>query len=93
MLLEELRRGAGSRRGLAHVDAVLGAASERADVAPNVDFALGALGHVAGMAHEAGEAIFTVSRMAGWVAHAIEEYEEAPLRFRARAVPRPRTEP
>lgn len=92
-LLEELRRGAGSRRGLAQVEAVLAAAAERAEVAPNVDFALGALGHVAGMAHEAGEAIFTVSRMAGWVAHAIEEYEEAPLRFRARAVPRPRTEP
>ena len=91
-LLDELRDGAGSRRGMGHVEAVLTAARQRAEVAPNVDFALGALGHVADLAPESGEVIFTVSRMAGWIAHAIEEYEEAPLRFRARAVPRPRKE-
>jgi citrate synthase len=26
-----------------------------------------------------------VSRLAGWAAHVIEEYDEAPLRFRPRA--------
>jgi citrate synthase len=36
----------------------------------------------------AGETIFTIARAAGWIAHAIEEYEEPPLRFRARAIPR-----
>jgi citrate synthase len=92
-LLDELRRAVRSRRGMGPVESVLAAAQQRAEVAPNVDFALGALGHVAGMAPESGEVIFTVARMAGWVAHAIEEYGEAPLRFRARAVPRPRGEP
>ena len=33
-----------------------------------------------------GETVFTVSRMAGWIAHYVEELGEAPLRFRARAV-------
>jgi citrate synthase len=47
------------------------------------------LAQVAGMPVEAGEAIFTIARTAGWLAHAIEEYGEAPLRFRARAVGRP----
>jgi citrate synthase len=36
----------------------------------------------------AGETIFTIARTAGWIAHAIEEYAEPPVRFRARAVAR-----
>jgi citrate synthase len=53
---------------------------------PNVDFALGALAFATQMPLGATEAIFAVARTAGWVAHALEEYGEAPLRFRARAV-------
>jgi citrate synthase len=34
---------------------------------------------------DAGEAVFAIARCAGWLAHAIEEYAEAPLRFRLRA--------
>ena len=34
----------------------------------------------------ATEAIFDIARIAGWIAHAIEEYGEAPLRFRTRAL-------
>jgi citrate synthase len=34
----------------------------------------------------ATEAIFVIARTAGWIAHALEEYGESPLRFRARAV-------
>jgi len=53
---------------------------------PNADFALGYLSTVAQMPATAGETIFTIARTAGWIAHAIEEYAEPPLRFRARAV-------
>src|SRR3984957_11375191 len=51
----------------------------------NVDFALGALTYTARMPAEAASAIFAVARVAGWVAHAAEEYDEPPLRFRGRA--------
>ncbi|MGD9794994.1 MAG: citrate synthase [Acidimicrobiia bacterium] len=61
---------------------VMGAQTGRA---PNVDFGLAALGHVAQMRPDAGQIIFTVARMAGWLGHAIEEYEQEPLRFRGRA--------
>ena len=53
---------------------------------PNVDFALGALSHVARMPPEAATAIFAVARTAGWIAHAAEEYAEPYVRFRGRAV-------
>jgi citrate synthase len=55
---------------------------------PNVDFALGALSHVARMPPEAATAIFAVARTAGWIAHAAEEYAEPYVRFRGRAVTR-----
>lgn len=52
---------------------------------PNVDFALAALTRAAGMPIGAGEAIFAISRTAGWLAHAIEEYRH-PTKLRLRAV-------
>ena len=51
---------------------------------PNADFALAALTEAHGMIPDAGEVIFAVARVAGWLAHAIEEYEHR-LRFRPRA--------
>lgn len=50
-----------------------------------VDFALGALTYLADMTPEAGEAVFAIARTVGWIAHALEEYSEEPLRFRFRA--------
>jgi citrate synthase len=36
------------------------------------------------MTRGAGEAIFAVARVAGWIAHALEEYDRAtPIRLRA----------
>jgi citrate synthase len=35
-----------------------------------------------GMPATAGETIFAVARTAGWIAHALEEYGERPLRMR-----------
>lgn len=56
----------------------------RTDSGPNIDLALGFLTWLAGMSAEAGEAIFAVSRCAGWLGHAMEEYQERPLRLRPR---------
>ena len=68
------------------LDAVLGVARSHGAAEPNVDFALGAMALVLKMPMGATEAIFATARTAGWLAHALEEYGEAPLRFRARAV-------
>jgi citrate synthase len=65
-------------------DAVLEVARAQGVAAPNVDFALAALSSRLGLPVGAGEAIFTVGRLAGWLAHALEEYaKRTPLRLRA----------
>ena len=69
-------------------DRLITIVQHRAKVEPNIDFALAMFTNAAGMAAAAGETIFTIARTAGWIAHAIEEVSEMPLRFRARAVPR-----
>ncbi|MFE7625952.1 citrate/2-methylcitrate synthase [Streptomyces sp. NPDC057509] len=48
----------------------------------NVDLALAVLSVASDMPAEAGETVFAVSRTAGWIAHALEEYGERPLRMR-----------
>ncbi len=53
---------------------------------PNVDLALAAIAWSTGMPADAGRTLFTVARVAGWVAHYLEELGERPLRYRARAV-------
>ncbi|HTI20148.1 MAG TPA: citrate synthase [Kutzneria sp.] len=63
---------------MATVDMVIVAA----DSFPNVDLALAALMHAYDMRPDAGETIFALARVAGWLAHAIEEYREPGLRFR-----------
>jgi citrate synthase len=72
-------------------DAVLAIARAQGLPPPNVDFALGVLARALRLPAGAGEAIFTVGRLAGWTAHALEEYAN-PTAFRQRAVytgPRP----
>jgi citrate synthase len=64
--------------------AILAVAAERDVPAPNVDFALAALVHAHGLRAGSAATIFTVARIAGIVAHALEEYEHR-LRFRPRA--------
>jgi citrate synthase len=68
------------------IDAVAAVASAGGAARPNVDFALGAIAYALEMPVGATEAIFATARTAGWIAHALEEYSEAPLRFRARAI-------
>lgn len=52
----------------------------------NIDAALGALGYAAAMEPGMTEAVFAVARTAGWLAHAYEEADEAPLRYRGRTL-------
>jgi citrate synthase len=66
----------------AALEGLTAAALKRDPRRPSIEFALGALVHACGMREDAGEAIFAVARTAGWIAHALEEYEEPGLRFR-----------
>jgi citrate synthase len=84
-LLGLLRTALGGSPQVATADALASAVRRRANTHPTIDFALAALGHATGMPPDAGEAIFTIARMAGWIAHALEEYQEPPLRFRPRS--------
>jgi citrate synthase len=63
-----------------------GTMRNRSGTHPNVDFALAAFTLHHGMRPDAGEAIFAVARTAGWLAHALEEYADRPLRFRPNGV-------
>ncbi|GIJ67463.1 citrate synthase [Virgisporangium ochraceum] len=80
-LLDALR-GAGVPMDL--TDAVLAEAGRRGLPAPNIDLALGAFSRAADMITGGGEAIFAIARTVGWLAHAVEEYEN-PTRLRLRA--------
>jgi citrate synthase len=84
-LLELLRAADVDRDRLATCEAVLEVLGQRAPVKPNVDFLLASIAFTTGMDAAAGEAIFAIARSAGWIAHALEEYDETPLRFRPRA--------
>lgn len=64
----------------------------------NSDLWLATLAHVLGWPAEAPELVFVIARMAGWLAHVMEEYEAAPLRYRIAGVyagvrPEPATGP
>ena len=74
VLLDMLRDCCGPHRRMAVIEAVIAATGERGLPAPNVDFMLASLAHLAGMQRGASEAIFGIARTAGWLAHAIEEY-------------------
>ncbi len=63
---------------------VVGTVSRERPLHANVDLALAALSVATEMPADAGEVIFAVARTAGWVAHALEEYAERPLRMRPR---------
>ena len=79
LLLDLLRRQYPQAPVLAAVDELI---AHAADTFPNIDLALAALAHAAGLRPDAGEAVFALARTVGWLAHAMEEYRESPLRFR-----------
>jgi citrate synthase len=70
---------------------VLATLTEQSVPPPNVDYALAVFTRALGLKPGAGEALFAVARLAGWLAHALEEYADR-SDFRMRAVyagPRP----
>jgi citrate synthase len=92
-LLELLRRAAPRAPRLRRVETLLAATHARGFPPPNVDLALAAVTHVLDLPRGTGELVFALARIAGWVAHALEEYAH-PSPLRPRAVytgPRPET--
>jgi citrate synthase len=65
-------------------DAILETTQQRELPFPNIDFSLALFAETFDMVDGAGELIFAIARIAGWLAHAIEEYPHR-LRFRPRA--------
>ncbi|TDB96137.1 hypothetical protein E1267_41270, partial [Nonomuraea longispora] len=83
-LLDLVKEAAPGHERVAAGVAVLAEMRRRRLPERNIDFALAVLTAVGGMAAGAGEAIFAVARAAGWLAHAMEEYERGSLlRLRA----------
>ena len=68
---------------LATVEAVLEVAASRGVAPPNSDFGLAAVTFCADMPLGSGEAIFALARCAGWIAHALEQFDQ-PTFIRAR---------
>ncbi|HEY6881522.1 MAG TPA: citrate/2-methylcitrate synthase, partial [Polyangiales bacterium] len=68
------------------IEAVAKVGVRKTGTQPNIDFALAALAYAFEMRPGATEALFAIARSAGFIAHALEEYGEQPLRFRARAL-------
>ncbi|GAA2563656.1 citrate synthase [Winogradskya consettensis] len=82
-LLDILARlPAASRSAHDVIAGVADAMTQRSGIKPNIDFALAAFALLHDMNDGAGEAIFAIARTAGWLAHALEEYENKPGRFR-----------
>lgn len=84
-LLVLVREAARDAKRLGEVEAFLEAASKRGLPAPNVDLGIAALTHAFRLPRGTGELLFALARMSGWIAHAIEEYEQ-PSELRPRAV-------
>ncbi|MGG7571058.1 citrate synthase [Streptomyces sirii] len=78
-LLEEVPR---ARPALQAAREVITTTARHTELHANVDLALAVLTVATGMPTEAGETIFGIARTAGWIAHALEEYDELPLRMR-----------
>ncbi|MGI5288789.1 citrate synthase [Nonomuraea polychroma] len=84
LLLDLVKEAAPGHERIAVGTAVLEEMRRRRLPERNVDFALAILAAVSGMVSGAGDAIFAVARVAGWLAHAMEEYERGSLlRLRA----------
>ncbi|WP_043678567.1 citrate synthase [Streptomyces xylophagus] len=78
-LLEEIP---GAAPALAAARDIVATTARHTPLHANVDLALAVLTVSFGMASTAGETVFAVARTAGWIAHALEEYGERPLRMR-----------
>jgi citrate synthase len=85
-VLWEMFRQLAPATNLGVARSLIALASEHSIPPPNIDLALAAMAWATGMPPDAGRTLFAVARVAGWVAHYLEELGERPLRYRARAV-------
>jgi citrate synthase len=83
VLLADLRQVAPKSR-MAPIDALLDRARAEYGYLPKNDFALAAMAHALDLDPEICQALFVVGRVAGWNAHALEQYR-SPLVIRPRA--------
>lgn len=85
-LLSMMREIEPAHPGWRRLDELLTYIRKRGWGHPNIDFALAAMGFLYDWPRDGGRTVFAIGRTGGWLAHAIEEYEEAPDRFRPRGV-------
>jgi citrate synthase len=81
-LIDRLRTMDPAAPALAAADDLVTTVRQRIQIFPNVDLALAVLAHALDLEPEATELIFAVARTGGWIAHALGEYAERPLRLR-----------
>jgi citrate synthase len=79
MLIEGLRDLYGKSAELAFVLNFAEAATSAVREAPNIDFALAALGSVLGLPSGSPLVLFAIGRAIGWIGHAIEQYATGQL--------------
>lgn len=84
VLRELLDTAPGGGEIVALVDDVAAEVARHADTRPNLDLALAALTLWADMGEDAGAVVFAIGRLAGWIAHARDEYDQRPMRLRPR---------
>lgn len=84
-LLALLREQRGDQPAVRAIDTLVDAASHASGLRPNIDFMLAALCHVHGLSPAHALAMFAAGRLAGWLAHAMEQQSMGQLiRPRAR---------
>lgn len=85
-LMQLVQAAGGGDRIRAAVDIIAATVADTKARLINSDMALAAMALQFRMPADAPEAIFGIARIAGWVAHALEEYDEPMLRFRPEGV-------
>jgi len=86
-LLEMLREARGRSPAMRGLEQVIAAAGEASGQRPNIDLLLAALCHVHGLPAAPALVMFAAGRLAGWLAHALEQQASGRLiRPRARYV-------
>jgi citrate synthase len=76
LILELLQTASSPTRKWEIIQTAVDLVYSRRRLNPNVEFALAAVCFVNDMPGGAGEAIFAIARSAGWLAHAIREYDQ-----------------
>ena len=85
-LLTLLSQVPAAEQALTSVETIMQTLNPGPSNSPTVELALGALAVAAGMPIGTSDAILAVGRSAGWIAHALEEYVEEPMRWRAQEI-------